>query len=83
MVARQRSGEARDTLRSEVTRQWLARDSVAAVEWMKTLPEDERRANADTVVDIMLANSPDEAVALADELGIAGLVRERLKGSRD
>ena len=67
MVARQRPGEARDTLRTEVTRQWIARDPDAAVRWMKTLPEDERRASAATAVESIIAHSPAEAAALADE----------------
>lgn len=43
MVARQRPGEARDTLVTEVARQWIARDPGAAALWMNTLPEGERR----------------------------------------
>ena len=42
MVARQEPGEARDTLLSEVTRAWSARDPGAAALWMQTLPEHER-----------------------------------------
>ena len=42
MVARQEPGEARDTLLSEVTRAWSARDPDAADVWMRTLPEHER-----------------------------------------
>ena len=42
MVARQEPGEARDTLLSEVTRAWSARDPGAAAIWMQTLPEHER-----------------------------------------
>jgi hypothetical protein len=71
MLGRQRSGEARATLLTEVTRQWMARDPGAAVEWMKTLPEDERRTSATTAVKSILALNPAEAAELADEFGIA------------
>jgi hypothetical protein len=83
MMARQRPGEARDTLRTEVTRQWMARDPYAAVQWMKTLPDDERRTSAVIAFEAILAASPAEATALADEFGIANLVREQVKASRD
>ena len=48
MVARQRPGEARDTLLNEVTRAWLARDPDEATRWMKTLAENERQASTAT-----------------------------------
>jgi hypothetical protein len=83
MVARQGPGEARATLLKEVTRQWLARDAVEAARWMKTLPEEERRASAAAAVESMLTYGPAEAVVLADEFGISNLVRERIKASRD
>jgi hypothetical protein len=38
MMARQPPGEARDTLRNEVMRQWIARDPDAATRWLKALP---------------------------------------------
>ena len=41
MVARQGPGEPRDTLLSEVTRAWSARDPAAADLWIRTLPERE------------------------------------------
>ena len=71
MVARQTPGEARDTLRIEVTRQWMARDPEAAVRWMKTLPEGDRRASAAIAVESIIGHSPSEAVALANEFGKA------------
>jgi hypothetical protein len=43
MVARQRPGEARHTLITEVARQWIAMDPEAADLWIQTLPEPERR----------------------------------------
>ncbi|HEU5135237.1 MAG TPA: hypothetical protein VFU13_08855 [Steroidobacteraceae bacterium] len=62
-------GEARDTLRTEVARQWIARDPAAAVRWMKTLPEDERLASVKAAVQSIVAHSPAEAAALTREFG--------------
>jgi hypothetical protein len=83
MVARQRPGEARRTLIEEVTRAWIARDPGEAVRWMKTLPDDDCRASAMAAVDSIFAQSPVEAAALADEFGLASLVLDKLKASRN
>lgn len=83
MLARREPGEARDSLRTEMTRQWIARDPEAAVRWMKTLSEAERLESATTAVESILAHSPEEAAALADEFGIESPVRPRLKVARD
>ena len=83
MVERQPPGEARDTLRTEVTRQWMARDPEAAVRWMKTLPERDRRASAATAVESIMAHSPSRAAALADEFGITSLVVHRPNAIRN
>jgi len=83
MVARLEPGEARDTLRAELARQWIAKDADAAVRWMKTLPDAERRASAVTAIESILAHSPDEAAALADEFGIDSPLLPRLKASRN
>jgi hypothetical protein len=71
MVANLEPGEARDTLRTEVSRQWIARDPDAAVRWMKTLPEGERQASASAAVESIAAQSPGVARALADEFGVS------------
>ena len=71
MVARQPPGEARETLLTEVTRQWMARDPEAAMRWMKTLPEGDRRASAAIAVESTIGHSPARDAALADELGKA------------
>src|SRR5262249_55708999 len=39
-------GDARDTLRTELARQWITRDRDAAIEWMQSLDDRERRAAA-------------------------------------
>ena len=83
MVARLPPGEARDTLRTEVTRLWMARDPAAAVRWMKSLPEGDRRASAATAVESIVAHSPSEAAALADEFGIASVAVRGSKAIRD
>ena len=70
MVEKLEPGEARDTLRTEVSRQWIGRDPDAAIRWMKTLPEDERRATASAAVESIAAYSPGEARALAEEFGV-------------
>jgi hypothetical protein len=77
MVARQPMGEPRDTLRTELTRAWVARDPAAAMKWMKALPHQERRASGAAAVDFIFPQNPTGAAALANELGIASLVRER------
>lgn len=70
MVARQEPGEARDTLRDEVARQWIVKDRDAAVAWIKTLGEAERKASANIAVGAIAAASPAEAIAAADELDV-------------
>jgi len=70
LVEKLEPGEARDTLRTEVTRQWIAKDPGAAVRWMKTLPEEERRASARTAIESIMAHSPGEATKLSDEFGV-------------
>jgi hypothetical protein len=50
---------------------------------MKTLPDHERRASVVTAVETLFAVSPSDAAALAEEMGMASLVRQRFKASRD
>ena len=83
MVARQPTGEPRNTLRTELTRAWISRDPASATKWMKTLPQQERRASGAVAVDFLYPQSPKAAATLADELGMANLVRERRKPARD
>jgi hypothetical protein len=70
MVARQEPGEARDTLRNELARQWISRDRDAAVDWMKSLDEGERRASAYAAARTIAAAAPDQAIYVADQFGI-------------
>jgi hypothetical protein len=70
-MARQEPGEARDALRTEVTRQWIMQDRAAAVAWLHSLEnEAERRDSATLATRTLAARSPAEAIAVADEFGI-------------
>lgn len=70
MVATQKPGEPRDTLRTELARQWISRDPDAAVGWMRSLGDDERRASAAAAVRAIGAAAPQRALTVADQLGI-------------
>jgi hypothetical protein len=59
-------GEARDTLRTELARQWIARDRDAAIGWMKSLDESERNASASSAVRAIAAAAPEQAIYVAD-----------------
>jgi len=72
MVARQERGEIRDLLRDEVARVWIETDKRAAIGWMKSLDETERKSAANTAVASIAARDPAGAIALADELGVGG-----------
>jgi hypothetical protein len=49
MVAKQEPGDVRNLLRDEVARVWIQADKRAAIDWMKSLDETERRSAANTV----------------------------------
>jgi hypothetical protein len=70
MVAGLAPGEPRDALREEVTRQWITRDRDAAIEWIGTLWEAEKKASALTAMRTLAAGSPAQAVAVADRFGV-------------
>ena len=72
MVARQEPGEIRDLLRGEVARLWIVTDKRAAIEWMKSLDEAERKSAANTAVASIASRDPAGAIELADELGVGG-----------
>ena len=68
---RQPPGEARDTLRKEISRQWINQDREAATAWMKSLRDPaERRGSVVLAVKSLAFHSPEVAQALADEFGI-------------
>ena len=70
MFERQKPGEPRETLRSEIARQWTVRDLHAAVAWMKSLDEHERRASANTAVKSIAPYAPAVADRLAREFDL-------------
>jgi hypothetical protein len=75
LLGRLKPGEARETLRTEMARQWVARDIGAAVAWMKSLDEDERRASAAAAVASIAPYDPAGAIRIAQEFGLGGARR--------
>jgi hypothetical protein len=76
MVDALQPGEARDTLRTELARQWISRDRDAAIDWMKGLDADERRASAYSAARAIAAEAPEQAIYVADvfEVGDDGFI---------
>lgn len=70
IVERQQPGEVRDALRDEVTRLWIQSDREAAVEWMRTLEEGDRKASAAIAMRALAASSPALAIEVADQFGV-------------
>lgn len=70
IVARQEPGEAREALRDEVARQWITKDRDAAIEWMNSLEQADRRASATIATRTLAAIEPAQAVAVADQFGV-------------
>ena len=70
MVAKQEPGEVRDLLRDEVARVWIQTDKKAAIDWMKSLDDAERKSAANTAVAAIASRDPAGAIELADELGV-------------
>jgi hypothetical protein len=79
MVERQQPGRARDTLRTELTRLWIATDAGEAIAWIKSLNDHERRASARTAVEWITPHDPQSALRVAHELGLRG----RVSAARD
>jgi hypothetical protein len=70
LFERQKPGEPRDTLRLELARQWITRDRDAAMRWIASLDERERRAAAYDAVRELSPIAPDQAIHVADAFGI-------------
>jgi hypothetical protein len=70
LVARQKSGEARDVLRMEVARQWITRDRDSAIRWIESLEEPERSAAAHDALRVLTPVAPEQAIYVADLFGI-------------
>lgn len=64
------AGATRDLLRTEVARLWASQDLPAAVAWMKSLEEKERRLAVYEAVDSLLAFEPGQAMNLVREFGL-------------
>jgi hypothetical protein len=70
LMARLSPGKARDTFRTELTRQWIATDAGRAIAWIRSLEHDERIASAKTAVAWITPHDPEAAFRLADEFGL-------------
>ncbi len=76
LVAKQERGPVRELLRDEVARVWIQTDERAAVEWMKSLDESERRSTANVAVAAIAWRDPAGAAELAEDLGIGRAARK-------
>jgi hypothetical protein len=83
LMARLEPGEAQDTLRREVVQVWVHQDVPAAMRWMKSLDEPERRALAIVAVTALAPFEPGQASAIAREFGVGSeeVVRRLLSAS--
>lgn len=63
-------GEPRDTLRTELARQWIVTDRDAAMRWMASLERAEQRDAAYTAVRELSVMAPDQAIYVADAFGV-------------
>jgi hypothetical protein len=71
LMARLEPGAARDTLRTELARQWISKDRDAAIRWMKSLPDaGERRAGALAAAQTIASVAPEQAIHVADQFGV-------------
>lgn len=70
MIARHEPGAARDTLRTEVARLWITRDLEAAIGWLESLAEPERRSAAAAAVHSLAAGATGQAIQVAQRFGI-------------
>ena len=70
LVAKQPRGAVRDSLRDEIARVWIQADTSAAVAWMKSLDESERKSAANAAVAVIAERDPPGAVELAEKLGV-------------
>jgi hypothetical protein len=70
IVARREPGEMRDTVRDEVSRQWITMNRDQAVGWIGSLEERERRAAATIAMRTLAARDPAEAIEVADQFGV-------------
>lgn len=70
ILGRQQPGETREALRDEVTRQWITLNREAAIEWIGSLDEMERRASATIALRTLAASDPALAIDVGDRFGV-------------
>jgi hypothetical protein len=71
LVAQLEPGQARETLRDEVARQWITKDRDAAIHWLKSLENPaETRQSANVAVRTLAMVAPEQAIYVADQFGI-------------
>ncbi len=70
LMSRLKPGEARDTLRTEVAQLWVHQDPAAAMRWMKSLDEPERRGAAIVAVTALAPYEPVQANTIAREFDV-------------
>jgi hypothetical protein len=70
LVARQKPGPGRDLLRTELAQHWIGSDARAAVAWMKSLDDAERKASALTALTTIAPVNPLQAIGIALEFDV-------------
>jgi hypothetical protein len=70
LVSRAGSGAKGDLLRLEVARLWVSQDPGAALNWMRTLEGDDRRAAVLAAVAELAPHEPGRALQLAREFSL-------------
>jgi len=70
MLGRQKPGEARDVLRTEIARQWISMDRDATIAWMKSLDVAESQAAAYAAVKAIATVAPEQALYVADQFDL-------------
>ena len=70
IMNRQQPGETRDALRDEMARRWVKQDRESALTWMETLVDTDRRAAAMVAMRTLAAQSPEQAIIVADRFDV-------------
>lgn len=70
LYARLEPGKQRETLRTEIAQLWASSDPAAAVGWMRTLEEGDRRAAATVAVTTLASWEPRAALQIAEEFDL-------------
>jgi hypothetical protein len=70
ILGRQEPGAVREALRDEVARQWIRLNRDAAIEWIGSLDQAERRSSATVAMRTLAASDPAQAIQVADQFGV-------------